>query len=431
MNKKGRTGISRRQFLKGATAVGAGVLGFPHVVPASALGADGQVAPSNRVAMGFIGLGGRGTGGMRTFMGRKEAQAVAVCDVVTERREKARNTAGLPPEAAYNDFRELLARDDIDAVQIATPDHWHALMSIAAAKAGKHIYCEKPLSNTIAEGRAIVDAVQRYGVVFQHGTQLRSLRATRFACELVRNGRIGRLHTITIGSPKGQATAVHPPEPVPEGMDWDLWLGPAPYAPYSRYRAPGTGWYFISDYSKAGWIAGFAVHDVDLAHWGMDTELTGPVEIEGRAVFPSDGLYDTALTFDIEFRYANGLKIVLTDTGKNPHGVRFEGTDGWVFTRHDIDAQPKSLLKEVIGTNEVRLYESSLHEQNFLDCIKTRAKTICPVEVAHRSTSAPLLGGIAVKLGRKLRWDPVAERFLGDPEADRLLSYAMRPPWHL
>ncbi|MBN2309211.1 MAG: Gfo/Idh/MocA family oxidoreductase [Candidatus Hydrogenedentes bacterium] len=429
MNEKRR--LTRRNFVKAAAACVVG----PAVIPSSALGLAGTVAPSNRIAMGFIGLGGRGTGGMRTFLGLDDAQVVAVCDVDRGTREGARDLAKLPEGAAYSDFRELLARPDVDAVQIATPDHWHVLPAIAAAKSGRDVYCEKPLSNTIAEGRALVDAVERYGTVFQHGTQLRSLRNVRFACELVRNGRIGTLQTITIGSPPGHATGAHPPEAVPEGLDYALWQGPAPRAPYTPWRVKVPGelpcWYFISDYSKSGWIAGYGVHDIDIAHWGMDTEHTGPVEVEGEGVFPASGLFDTVLTYRLRFTYANGVVLNMTSTDLNPHGVRFEGTKGWVFTRGGIDAEPKSLLQEVFGPGETHLYESTLHERNFLDCVKSRARTITPAEVAHRSTTVGLLGGIALTLGRKLRWDPQAERFVDDAEADRLLSYTMRAPWRL
>ena len=428
--------VSRRTFLRRSASIGAAALAFPTIIPASALGRDGTVAPSNRVAMGFIGVGGKGTGGMQNFMASKDAQMVAVCDVDARARERARRIAGLAPEAAYNDSREMLAREDVDAVQVATPDHWHVLAAVAAAEAGKDVYCEKPLSNTIAEGRALVETVERHGTVFQHGTQLRSLRNVRFACELVRNGRIGELKTVTIGSPPGQATGPHPPEPVPEWLDYDRWLGPAPEEPYTQWRVktPEQGqccWYFISDYSLSGWVAGFGVHDIDIAHWGMDAELTGPVEIEGEGVFPDGGLFDTVLTYRLEFQYANGDKIVMTSTDQNPHGVRFQGTEGWVFTRGGIEAEPPSLLREEIGPSEIHLYESMSHEQNFLDCVKTRARTLTPVEVAHRSTSTCLLGGIALKLRRKLHWDPEKERFLDDPEADRFLAYAMRAPWRL
>ncbi len=426
-----KTQVTRRQFLGSAAAAAT----FPAIIPGSALGLNGAVAPSNRIAMGFIGVGGKGTNGMKNFLGCKDAQVAMVCDVNTDAREQARNLAGLPPEMAFNDFRDLLARDDIDAVQVATPDHWHVLPSIAAAQAGKHVYCEKPLSNTIAEGRALVNAINKHNVVFQHGTQLRSLEKVRFACELVRNGRLGALKEIVIGSPPGLATGVHPEEPVPPGLDYDLWLGPAPHAPYTPWRVGREsgypGWYFISDYSKSGWVAGFAVHDIDIAHWGMDTERTGPVEVEGEGVFPTEGLFDTVMTYRLEYKYANDVRLVITSTDQNPHGVRFVGEKGWIFTRSDIDAEPKSLLTEVIGPEEIHLYKSTLHEQNFLDCIRSGAETLTPAETAHRSTTVGLLGGIALKLKRKLRWNPETERFLDDPEADALLSCAIRSPWQL
>lgn len=423
--------ISRRRFLKGATGLGIGSITFPYIVPSSALGLAGATAASDRIAMGFIGVGNMGTAVMRTFIRCKDAQAVAVCDVNSRRREQARDIAGLGTDATYNDFRGLLARDDIDAVAIATPDHWHVLQAIVAARAGKDIYCQKPLSNTIAEGRELVNTIQKYSTVFQHGTQLRSHKNVRFACELVRNRRIGELRTVTVGSPLGRIVGPQPIEPVPEGFDYDLWLGPAPYEPYTPLRVAQKGWYFISDYSKAGFVAGHGVHDIDIAQWGMDVELTGPVEIEGEGVFPTDGLFDVVVTYRLELKYANGITLVMTSTDQNPNGVRFRGTDGWVFTRVGINAQPKSLLKEVIRPNEIRLYESKSHVQNFLDCVKTRARTIAPVEVAHRSTTTCLLGGIALKLRRKLRWDPENECFIDDAEADRLLNYTMRGPWHL
>jgi len=423
--------ITRRQFL-GRTATAAL---FPAIIPGSALGLNGAVAPSNRIGVGFIGVGGKGMHGLGNFLGCKDAQLLAVCDVNADARANALQATKLSPENGYNDFRELLARKDIDAVQVATPDHWHVLPSIAAAQAGKHVYCEKPLSNTIVEGRALVKAITQHGVVFQHGTQLRSLRDVRFACELVRNGRIGALKEIIIGSPPGQATGDHPEEPVPPGLDYDLWLGPAPLAPYTPWRVGRAcglpGWYFISDYSKSGWVAGFAVHDVDIAHWGMDTELTGPVEVEGQGVFPTSGLFDTVMTYRLEYKYANGVRLIITTTDQNPHGVRFVGEKGWIFTRSGIDAEPKSLLNETLGPDDIHLYESQLHEQNFLDCIRSGAQTLTPAEVAHRSTTVGLLGGIALKLKRKLRWNPDKECFVDDPEADSLLACAMRTPWHL
>jgi predicted dehydrogenase len=421
--------ITRRDFAKTVAAA----LGFPAIIPASALGQGGTPAPSNRITVGLIGCGGRMGGVWGALAGVPGVQCVAVCDVWKPSREGYRQRLGLQPGDAYEDFRELVARPDIDAVAIATPDHWHVPHSIAAMKAGKDVYCEKPLSNTIGEGRALVETARRYGAVFQHGTQLHSLGTVRKACELVRNGRIGKLQQIVIGSPPGRATGRHAPMPVPEGLAYDLWQGAAPEAPFTNARVFQEGglpgWYFISEYSKAGWIAGYGVHDLDIAQWGMGLERSGPVSIEGKGIYPEDGLFDTILTFDIVFEYANGVKLVMTDTGKNAHGVKFIGDKGWVFTRSEIDAEPKSLLREEIGPGETHLYRSPDHAQNFIDCVRSRGETITPAEIAHRATSTALLGGIACRLGRKLRWDPQAERFIGDDTANGLLRCAMRSPW--
>ncbi len=433
-----RKGITRRDFLKGVAAAVAG----PSIVPPSALGEGGRPAPSDRILMGCIGVGGMGTGNMRSFLANSDVQVVAVCDVDETRRLTARR--GLEQHYAdqlqkgrykgcttYNDFRELLAREDIHAVSIATPDHWHCLLGIAAAQAGKDMYIEKPLSLTVAEGRALWGAVKRYGRVFQHGTQQRSERNFAFACELVRNKRIGKLHTIKVGSPASGEAGIEPPMPVPKGFDYDRWLGPAPWEPYTEKRCQTPYWYFISDYT-IGFVSGWGVHHVDIAQWGNDTDLTTPIEIEGEGVFPKDGLCDTATAWSVECKYANGVKMSYTDNGKNKQGVRFEGSEGWVWVkRGEIDADPKSLLTSVIGPNEIHLYESGDHRRNFLDCVKTRKQTIAPIEAAHHSTTICHLSQIAMLTQRKLKWDPDRERFVNDAEADRYLSRAMRSPWHL
>lgn len=424
-----KVAVSRRTFLK----TGAAGLVIPAIVPGGALGKNGTVAPSNRITMGLIGCGGRMGGVWGAFSRIPEVQCIAVCDVWQRNREAYRNKFKLRTEDAYVDFRQLVAREDLDTVSIATPDHWHVPAAIAAIKAGKDVYCEKPLSNTIGEGRALVETAERYGAVFQHGTQLHSYGGTRRACELVRNGRIGKLQQIVIGSPPGRATGWHATQPVPAGLAYDLWLGAAPEAPFTNarvFREGGLpGWYFVSDYSKAGWIAGYGVHDLDIAQWGMGLGRSGPVSIEGRGVYPADGLFDTILTYDIEFEYANGVKLLMTDTGKNRHGVKFIGDKGWVFTRGGIEAEPKSLLREVIGPGETHLYRSPDHANNFIDCVKSRGETITPAEIAHRATSTALLGGIACQLGRKLKWDPEKERFMNDDTANGLLRCTMRAPW--
>jgi len=431
--------ITRRDFLRGATA--AAVAG-PYVIASSALGGNGRPAPSERIVMGCIGVGGMGTGDMRSFLANSDVQVVAVCDV--EERKRVATKKGLERHyaaelqkgtykgcATYNDFRELLAREDIDAVSIATPDHWHVLQGIAAARAGKDMYIEKPLSLTIAEGRALCDAVNRYGRVFQHGTQQRSDRNFAFACELVRNGRIGKLHTIKVGSPASGEAGLEPPMPVPEGFDYDMWLGAAPWAPYTEKRCRTPHWYFISDYS-IGFVSGWGVHHVDIAQWGNDTDSTTPIEIEGEGVFPKDGLCDTAMSWLIECKYANGVKMIFADNKKIKQGVRFEGTEGWVWVkRGEIDANPKSLLTSKIGPDEIHLHLRKDHRRNFLDCVKTRKQPVAPVEAAHHATTICHLSHIAMLTKRNLKWDPERERFLNDREANRYISRAMRSPWHL
>ena len=448
------TSLSRRDFLKG-TAVGA-AFAFPAIIPSSALGADGSVAPSNRITMGCIGTGNQGTNDMRGFLRDSRVQVVAVCDVNREStsgywdgapggRElakriveghyaKDKSSGTYKGCDSYIDFREIIARDDIDTVLIGTPDHWHALPTGAAARSGKDIYCEKPLSLTIADGRAMSDAVRQYGRVFQTGSQQRSDQKFRFACELVRNGRIGKLHTVKCGLPGGIpdfSKNAHrtQPEPVPDGFEYDIWLGPAPWAPYCTARCH-VNYRWILDYS-GGQITDWGGHHPDIAQWGMDTEDTGPVEVRATiAEFAEDPLYNTATKYNIEYMYKNGVKMIVSSQERG--GVTFEGTDGWVWvTRGNIRANPKSLLESVIGPNEVHLYESNNHARNFIDCVISRREAIAPVETAHRSITIAHLGNIAMMLGRKLKWNPDKERFVNDTEADRMLSRAYREPWVL
>jgi len=412
---------SRRHFLKTGRRI---AMGMPFLATARVMGLAGETAPSNRIAVGLIGCGGR-MGAVAPALARVAGVEIrAVCDVFDPHRERFRQQYKLSPGDSMRDFRELLARDDIDAVAIATPDHWHVPIAIATAKAGKDVYCEKPLSNTVSEGRALVETVNRYGTVFQHGTQLHSYGNVRRACERVRNGGIGNLQEIIIGSPPGLATGLQPAMPVPPELDYAMWLGPAPPAPFTAarvFRHQGLpGWYFVSDYSKAGWIAGYGVHDLDIAQWGMGLERSGPIKIEGKGVYPTQGLFDTVLTYRLEFTYANGVKIVMTDTTQNRHGVKFVGDEGWIFTRGGIEAEPRSILRQPPSKDGVRLYRSGDHARNFIDCVRSRRETITSVEIAHRATSTALLGGIACQLERPLRWNPATETFLDD-DANRLL----------
>jgi predicted dehydrogenase len=425
--------------VKNAAAATVGTISFPYFVPSSVFGADGSVAPSNRIVMGCIGVGGKGTGDMRAFLQKQQVHIVAVCDVDTGLRDNARDIVnekyGNQDCAACNDFREIIARSDIDAVSIATPDHWHAIPAIMAARAGKDIHCQKPLAHNIAEGRAICDAVRGYGVVWLTGSQQRSQRNFRYACELVRNGRIGKVHTVEVGLPTRwqQTCPPQPVQPVPERFDYDLWLGPAPWAPYTEKRCISLGWRWNYDYAS-GIITDWGAHHLDIAQWGMNTEYTGPVEIQSeQVVFGRGGLWNVANRYRVTCRFAEGFTLVVADTDKLRQGIRFIGTEGWVHVdrRHGLDTNPKSLLNSVIGPGEVRLYKSDDHKQNFVDCVRTRAETVAPVEVAHSSVAIGHLGTIAMKLGRKLKWDPKKERFIGDEEANRLLFRPMRSPWRI
>jgi len=433
---------TRRSFLQATSA-----LMVPTIVPASALGRGDRPAPSERVVVGCIGVGGQGDRDMTGLMADDRVQVVALCDcdrgstnyehgwhyglaparAKVEQRyaaeKRARTHKGL---FMTGDFRELLARSDIDAVTCSTPDHWHAAIVVAAARAGKDIYCQKPLSLTIADGRAMVEAVQRYNRVFQCGSQRRSDSQCRHACELVRNGRIGRVHTVYVGLPgghynprEGRSPAVMP---VPKELDYQTWLGPAPDAPYTLDRCHWTFRWNL-DYS-GGQITDWGAHFIDMAHWGMDAELTGPVEIEGRGKFPPlVDLWNTATEFRVESRYADGTRMVLSSGGG---GVRFVGTEGQVTLG---GSEPKSIWQSTIGPEEIHLYESDNHYGNFVDCVISRQRTAAPVDVAHRSVTPAHLGNISMILGRKLTWDPEREEFVGDERANALRARPYRSPW--
>lgn len=434
-------GISRRSFLKRSTAAAAGAVAFPYIIPASALGADGHVAPSNRIVMGCIGVGSQGTGNMKGFLNFNECQVVAVCDVDRAHRHNARDVVnqryGNNDCADYNDFRELLDRDDLDVVSIAVPDHWHAIPAIAAAKRGLDIYAEKPLALTIREGRAMVDTMHRYGTVWQTGSWQRSRANFHRGAELVRNGRIGQVHTVEVGLPTGSAIEPQPEMPIPDGFDYDFWLGPAPDAPYTEKRCH---WDFrwIFDYS-GGQLTDWAAHHCDIANWGMGTEYTGPVSIKAKGEFPEDGIWNTAINYMLECRFAPGASPVAPDgftmlvSNSFPMGCRWKGTEGEIFVdRGDtITAEPASVLDSVIGADEVHLYQSLDHAQNFFDCVRSRRQCVAPIAPAHHAIAIAHLGNIAMRLERELHWDPATETFVNDPEADRFLERAMRGPWHL
>ena len=433
--------ITRRKFLKRASVAAAGMAGFPYLIPSSALGKAGNVAPSNRVVLACIGVGWQGTSNMESFLNEPDAQIVAVCDIDTDHLHNARDIVnrkyGNRDCVTYHDFRDLLARNDIDAVSLALPDHWHAIPAIAAAEAGMDIFGEKPLSHSLLEGRAICEAVKRYGRVWQTGSWQRSLTNFRFGAELALNGRLGKLHTVEVGLPsghedyagtKGQEAITSPPA----NLDYDFWLGPAPYAPYSPARVH-KNWRWHLDYG-GGQLMDWVGHHGDIAHWGMGTEYTGPYEIEGYGEYPATGLWNTATRYRLTAKYRNDITMIIAG-GHNEirSGTKWIGEEGWVWVNRgdNIEASPKSLLRETFSPNEIHLYRSPGHWRNFLDCVKSRDATLTPCEVAHRSATPGHLGQIAMLTGRKLEWDPQQEQITNDPEANRMLFRPMRSPWHL
>ncbi|MCH9022375.1 MAG: Gfo/Idh/MocA family oxidoreductase [Planctomycetes bacterium] len=424
----------RRAFIKGAARVAAGALAMPCIVPSTVLGGSGGVLPSNRIVMGCIGMGGRGTGNMKGFMGTGLVQVVSICDVDASRREQAQDIADQTQSsrgcAGYNEIDELVGREDIEAVSIATPDHWHGQAALAAARAGKDIYCEKPLVHKIEEGRALVEAVRRYGRVLQTGSQERSGRG-RFGCELVLNGRIGKLERMRTYLPtSNRRCGPQEPEAVPRGFDYDQWLGPAPWAPYTTLRCHSKfRWH--RDYSD-GELTDRGAHVNDIALWGAQGYLQGPVEIKGVGEFPREGLWNTATAYRIEYRFASGLDWILSSEGTR--GIRFEGSEGWIFIHiHGgrMEAEPSSILTSVIGPDEIHLPDSPGHHLNFLQCVRSREDPIAPVEAGQQTATYCHLGNIALLMGRKLKWDPQKELFIGDVQANRMAQRPMRSGWHL
>jgi predicted dehydrogenase len=425
--------FSRRRFLKHAGLIGSALV-LPTIIPASVLG---QNAPSKRVALGHIGVGGQGGGLLGGFLGLPQGQSVAVCDPLRERRESAarlveqryasaRDRGDYKGCKAYNDFRELIARDDIDAVVVATPDHWHVPIAIAAVRAGKDVYVEKPLSVSMDLDKAMRQAVHQHGAVFQYGTQQRSFdQHCGFAAELVRNGYIGEVKAIHVLAPNGETGGRAQLQPVPDGLDYDLWLGPAPAAPYTSDRVLGVGRWHIYDYAL-GFIAGWGAHPLDIAHWGYPQI---PVEYEGTGRIPAEGLFDTIVDWDVRGRYASGADFTLK-TGSDL--TTFVGTEGWVAAgraRQTLAVQPASLLGVRIKPGETHLLPENNHYANFLNCVLSRRTPASNIDSAVQSDFMSHLGDIAIRTGRKLRWDPEKETIVGDDSAARMMQRALRGPW--
>ncbi|MGQ9591235.1 MAG: Gfo/Idh/MocA family protein [Planctomycetota bacterium] len=418
--------FTRRKFLGSA---GAAVVAAPFVARGSFLSAD---APSERIGLGFIGMGTQNRGHLGWFLGQSDCQVLAVSDVDKTRREHAKRTveeryskdAAYKGCAAYADFRELIARKDIDAVVIATPDHWHAIPIIEAAKAKKDIYCEKPLTLTIVEAKLCIDAVRKHGVVFQTGSQQRSDREFRMACELVRSGRIGKLKTVyaNVGGPSRWCDL--PEEPLEPGLDWNFWLGPAPSRPYHSELSPRgvhthfPNWRSYREYSGGG-MTDWGAHHFDIAQWGIGADESGPVEI-----IPPEGKEARG----VRWVYENGVELV----HGGPRGVLFVGTDGEInVDRGWIQSKPPEILKTPLGEKDVRLYKSPGHQRDWLACVRERRRPICDVEVGARSVTVCHLGNIAYWERKKLRWDPKAWKLLGDDAPTELLDRERRDPWQL
>lgn len=423
--------ITRRSLLQ-ASLVAATA---PMFVPARVLGRDGGVAPSNRITLGFIGVGGHGHGyNLKTFLYQDDAQAVAVCDVMADRRERAVNTInekyGTTGCRPYADFRELLAAKDIDAVCISTPDHWHVPISMMAIAAGKDVMCEKP-TLTIAEGRALVEAVKKSGRVYQVGLEDRSVIQYHKLAEWVRNGAIGNLRRIYVKLLAGEAFQKEEPVAPPDGLNWNMWLGPAPFHPYTATRTGPQQWRNIRDYS-GGKFTDWGSHLMDTAQVANFSELSSPVEVEGTGEIPppSESMTTRPVNYKLHYKYANG---VVMDVESGGVELRFEGDKGWVGNkgwRGRLQASDESILHQKYAPEESKLWPLPVGEhRNFLDCIKSRAATTYTAEHGHRLATAMHIGNIAIELGRKVQWDPEKEKFVNDEAANKLRSRESREDW--
>ena len=432
---KPQSPLSRRSFLrKTATTAIVGAVA-PQIVSCSVLGLGGKTSPNNRITVGFIGTGDHGVNwNLGPYLRHKDAQVVAACDVDSNRLFRAQETINdhYKSEGCYTtrDFREILARKDIDAVMISTPDHWHTIISILAIQAGKDVQCEKP-TLTIDEGKSLIAAVRKHKKVFQTSTEDRSLPEYHRMAELVRNGRIGTLQRIEVVLPRQPQQPGDPtPQPVPQTLDYEMWLGPAPFAPYTRDRVH-FNFRWIQDYS-GGIICDWGAHLFDTAQWANNTERSGPVEVEGTGTFWSGGLYDTVKDYDITYRYENG--VVMTCKPGDP-SIKFIGTQGWVGNvgwRGPVQASSPEILYSTITDREVHLYTNPNGEHDdFLKCVRSRKDPYFPVDIGHRVSTVCHLANISIKLGRKLKWDTKHEQFVGDVEANKMLDRPRRDPWHL
>jgi predicted dehydrogenase len=431
---RGTGTVSRRDFLARSGSGIAAAAAAPYVITSSALGANGKPPASERITLASVGCGGQGRGNLGAFLGQPDVEVVAVCDVYETNRNTARDMVG-PGCAAYNDFREVMARPDIDAVCVATPDHWHALITIEACRNGKDVYCEKPLALTIAEGREMVKAARQHGRVVQVGTQQRSRSFFRDACEWVRCGRIGDVKLVRCwfgGNEDGGWVDDSDPPP---GLDWNMYLGPAPWVPFNERRFLWNFRWF-RDYS-GGIMTDWGVHLIDIAQWGMGTDFTGPRFIESTGEMHKDGIFEfpakqvTRFEYDgfvLEW-YAPAPEDFEPGTG---YGTKFYGTEGEIHVnRSGYNIHPKGRVLEPAGPGEPQLYRSPEHHRDFLNCMRTRQRPVSDVEIGHRATTVCHLSNIAYWTGRRIEWDPATERIVNDPGAERFLRKPYRTPWHL
>ena len=426
-----RRTVNRREFLGRSIAAGAAV-GLPAIIPSTALGVDG-VAPSNKITLGCIGVGSMGTGNMKSFLELEDCRVVAVCDPYKDRCAKAKDMAdakyGDSGCAVYGDYREVIAREDIDAVVITVQDHWHALIATAAAKAGKDMYCEKPLGVSVGECRKIRDVVRETKRVFQTGTWQRSQEKFQRACTLARNGYLGRIHTLEVAAPgptyRPKYTGPSDPQPVPDGFDWDMWQGPAPKNPYNPGRVAWPDWYLIWDYC-VGFICNWGVHHLDIANWGCPQIGQVPFEVMCKADYRKEGFTDNVNGWDATFVYPDGLKMIFTDSSKQKPGCKFIGEEGWIHVdRSGIWAEPESLLTLDFKDTDLRLSDSRNHGANFLDCMHSRKDPVSDVDAAHVASILGMLADISARLDQKLAWDPKTERFQDSDEANKMLQREM------
>lgn len=447
--------MKRRAFIRNAAGVVTSAIALPTLIPASALGKNGFVSPSDRINLAFIGAGNQAENDVKGFLPDKRVQITTICDLnkkstgywdgrvggreyimelVNDFYSKEHNKS-YKSTKGYLDFRDVINRKDIDAVVVLTPDHWHSIPVLMAARAGKAMYCQKPLSLTISEGRAMSDAVKKYGVVFQTGSQQRSGPEFLRACELVRNGRIGKLEKVVCGLPGGtpdfgKTGHLTAKSPVPKDFDYQTWLGPAPEAPYCPARTH-VNFRWNLDYS-GGMVTDWGAHHLDIAQWGMGMDHTGPVEIKNpRVKWSKDPIWNTAVEFYFECIYENGVNLIVgSDVSRAPRGITFHGSEGniWV-SRGSYKVTPEKIDSTVIGEQEIHLYKSENHYRNFIDCVISRQPTAAPAEIGHRSVTIAHLGNMALLLNQDLKWNPEKEAFVENFAANQLRSRVMREPW--